>query len=134
MRREDWLERMWAELEAAEGRPFEYGRHDCVRLVARCLDVITPAHGYVETVRHLYDGKRRALRLAMNPGLEEMVTRFLGSPVPRNLARVGDVCALDLPTGPAIGICTGPRIAVAASPEGVMYLPLEQATAVWPVD
>jgi hypothetical protein len=136
MRREDWQARLWRELEAAEGRPFVYGKHDCVRLAARCLDAMLVPWGepYCVTVSTLYKDKRGALRLVMRQGIEHFVDILLGAPVPRNLARVGDVCAVELPTGPAIGICTGPRVAVAASPEGVLYLPLAQATAAWRVD
>lgn len=135
MRREDWQARMWRELQAAEGRPFVYGIHDCVRLTARCLDAMTDEPYFLLAMNELYQSKRQALRLMMRSGLENIVSGYLGHlPVPRNLARMGDVCAIDLPTGPAIGICTGPHVAVAASPEGVKYLPLEAATCAWRVD
>lgn len=134
MRHPDWQPRLWKELREAELRPFAYGVHDCVRLAARCLDAMLIDAHYLETVAPLYHDKPAALRLIMHHGLDELVTRHLGLPLPRNLARQGDICSADLPTGPAIGICTGPRFAVAASPDGVLYLPLSIARAAWLVE
>jgi uncharacterized protein DUF6950 len=134
MRREDWQPRLWKELQAAEQRPFVYGVHDCVRLTARCLDAMLVNAHYLDEAEKLYADKRAALRLLMQHGLDELITRHLGTPVARSLARQGDICSADLPTGPAIGICTGSRFAVAACPDGVLYLPLAIARAAWWVE
>jgi hypothetical protein len=131
VKREDWQPRLWAELRAAEERRFAYGAHDCIRLTARCLDAMLIDAHYLLDVERLYADKRAALRLVMRRGLDELVAGYLGPPIPRNLARQGDVCTADLPTGPAVGICTGARFAVAASPDGVLYLPLALARAAW---
>jgi hypothetical protein len=134
MRRSDWLQRLWQTIEAAEGRPFAYGRWDCVRHVAQVLDAMTDG-AWLALVNTLYQDKRGALRLLMRSGgLEALVSAQLGPPVPRNLARCGDVVALELDTGPAIGICVGPRVAVAAMPAGIEYAPLERAHCAWRVD
>lgn len=134
MRRIDWQPRLWKELREAELRPFLYGVHDCVRLAARCLDAMLIDAHYLETVAPLYHDKPAALRLIMHHGLDELVTRHLGLPLPRNFARQGDVVAADLETGPAIGICTGPRFAIAAQPDGVLYPQLALARVCWRVD
>jgi len=134
VRRPDWQARLWAELEGAQGRRFAYGSHDCVRLTAACLDAMLVTGGYLEAVSELYADKRRALRLVMREGIERLVTMHLGAPVPRNLARQGDVCLADLAAGPSLGICTGPRIAFAANPAGVSYLHLAIASHAWRVD
>jgi hypothetical protein len=129
MRRADWKERLWQELEDAKARPFAYGVHDCVQLTARCLDAMLEEPRFVELVGRIYSTGRQALRLVMREGLEELVTRELGAPAPRLLACQGDVCLAELERGPAIGICVGPRIAFAG--DGVTYRALECAEKVW---
>ncbi len=135
MRRLDWFPRLWQTLEGSITLPFEFGTHDCVVLTARCLDAMQEASNWRGLVGDLYRDKRSAVRLIMRSGgLEALVSARLGESVPRNLARAGDVCALELSTGPAIGVCVGPRIAVASQPYGVEYLPLERAPCAWRMD
>lgn len=130
MRREDWIERLWETLEAARARPFFYGA--CVHLAAECVDAMTGSQ-WVVSVGSLYADEDSARTLAADGGLERMVTERLGEPVARNLGRVGDVMLLDLSTGPAVGICTGPRIACAAE-RGVLYLRFDRGIKAWRVD
>jgi hypothetical protein len=130
MRRADWLARMWAVIEAARGEPFKIGRHDCVRLAAQAVDAMTGADwmAHVEAFSPRY-----ALRLMVVPGaVEREMTRALGEPVPVGWARRGDLVALDMPSGTAIGICVGERIAVAG--DGVLYLPLARARCAWRIE
>jgi len=136
VRRPDWQPQLWRELAAAELREFRYGVHDCVILTARCLDAMLDNGGAHESfVRSKYTDKRTALRTLMRGGgMEAWVESYLGAPVARNWARPGDVCALMLDTGPAVGISLGPRVAVAASPSGVRYLHASCVDAVWRVD
>lgn len=134
MRHPDWQPRLWAELRAAEERRFAYGNHDCIRLTARCLDAMLPGAHYLAEAEKLYADKRAALRLVLQHGLDALVSRHFGSPIARNLARQGDIVSTDLENGPAVGICTGPRFAVAGSPDGVVYLPLSLARAAWLVE
>ena len=132
-RRPDWLPRMWGALEAAAARPFAFGSHDCVRLTASVLDAMTGSAWSAE-LDELYTGDRGALRVMGEPGrLEELVSARLGEPVPPLLARRGDVVAFDNAGAPAIGICTGERIACAADPAGVEYVKLERARCAWRV-
>ena len=130
MRREDWIKRLWETLEAAQTRPFFYGA--CVHLAAECVDAMTDSQ-WVDSIRSLYADEESARALAADGGLERMVTERLGEPVARNLGGVGDPMLLELPTGPAIGICTGPRIACAAE-KGVLYLRFERGLKAWRVD
>lgn len=133
MRRPDWQERLWATLQDAQRMDFAFGKYDCVHLVAACLDAMTGSH-WQTRLNTFYRGQRGALRVMRQAGLlESIVTRELQrEPLPINLARRGDVCALTLETGPAIGICVGERVAVAS--EGVLYLPLSRAHCAWPVE
>jgi hypothetical protein len=130
MRHDDWIARLWETLEAAADRPFFYGA--CVHLAAECIDAMTGSQ-WAGSIRSLYADEVSARSLALDGGLERMVTERLGEPVARNLGRMGDAMLLELPTGPAIGICTGPRIACAAE-RGVLYLRFEHGLKAWRVD
>ena len=78
----------------------------------------------------LYRDERAALRIMRRGQVEKLVTQALRrQPVPVNLARRGDVVAMNLENGPALGICVGERVAVAS--DGVLYLPLERAHCAW---
>jgi len=124
---------MWRVLQASSQEPFAFGSHDCVHLVAACLDAMTGSN-WQQRLSGYYRNQSQALRIMARAGaLEALVTDALRcQPMPINLARVGDVAALRLSTGPAIGICVGPRVAVAS--DGVKYLPLDRAHCAWRVE
>ena len=130
MRRSDWLPRMWGVLEAARHERFKLGHYDCTTLVARVLDAMTD--GNYSWIPGCYRD-RRALKIMCVPGaLEREVSDVLGEPVPIAQACRGDVVALDLELGPAIGICVGHLAAVAG--DGVRYLPMHRAHCAWRVE
>jgi hypothetical protein len=131
MRCPEWHARLWTVLAAAQTERFKLGRHDCLRLAARALDAMSDSDQW----RNYASGfdARRELKLMLVPGaVEREMTRAFGEPVPLGLARRGDLVALDMPSGTAIGICVGERIAVAA--DGVLYLPLARARCAWRVE
>jgi hypothetical protein len=134
MRRPDWQERLWATLEAKKARPFYYGA--CVALAAECVDAMTDSNFLQDVAPLIEAAQDHPIELAE---LHAHVTRRLGEPVPINLAQQGDVVLLELPSlpgtgnGPALGICTGHLIACAGYPQGVTYLKLNKAKAVWRV-
>src|ERR1700719_1706598 len=102
MRREDWLEQLWATLKAAEQRPFFYGA--CVQLAAECVDATTHSDFRQDVAPLIEAAQSRPIALEE---LRDAVTKRLGEPVPLNLACQGDVALLELTAGPALGICTG---------------------------
>ncbi len=131
MRREDWIPRMWEAIEAANERPFFYGA--CVQLVAEVVDAMTGS-SWLDAVKPLYADEASARALVEQGGLEPLVTERLGEPVARNLGRQGDVMLLNFPqSGPALGICTGDRIA-GAGERGVFYVPFAWGLKAWRVD
>jgi hypothetical protein len=134
LRYPDWTERLWRTLDAAARKPFAYGIHDCIILSASCLDSMIRGGRYLEQAGRLYRDKRSALRLILRSGLDELVSLHLGEPVSRGLVRSGDPGSVDLETGPAVGIVVNARIAVAASPTGVEFLPIERMRFGWRVE
>jgi hypothetical protein len=133
MKHEDWIMRLWAKLEGDElrERPFQYGH--CVRLAAEVLDEIrSDAPTFVAGVATLIAAAQESpITLA---DLERHATDRLGAPVPIMQARQGDVVLMDLPSGPALGICTGHQIACAALPKGVTFLRIDRGLKAWRVD
>lgn len=134
MRREDWIEQLWATLKAAEERPFRYGA--CVQLAAECVDAITGSDYVLKVAPLIESARNQPIELEE---LGRIVTEMRGEPIPLARADRGDVMLLDLTlvfsaSGPALGICTGPLIACAAAPRGVAYLKRERALMAWRIE
>lgn len=133
MRRDDWLDRLWKTIEAAEHRPFFFGA--CTQLAAECVDAMTGSE-WLPAIRGLYARERRARALIRQAGgLAPIVCERLGPSTPPLTARPGDIVLLEFPrpSGPALGISVGSRIACAGDP-GVVYLPAHATLAVWRID
>ena len=127
MRPQDWIDRMWSTLEAARDRPFEYGH--CARLAAECVDEISGTAFRPDVEQLVAAAADSPVTLEQ---LEAFVTARLGAPLPTILqACQGDVILLELPAGPALGICVGHQIACAGALGGVVYLKLERALKAW---
>lgn len=128
MRRENWLARLWAEIEAAETRPFSWGDHDCCKFAARCVEAVTGV-----AIGLPWTDKPSALRfLAAEGGIEAGVTARFGEPVRWARAMRGDLCLVPTPDGiGSLGVCMGPTIACVSESGGLTYVPLDQATACW---
>lgn len=135
-RKSDWLERLWAVLEGeAARRDFAFGH--CVRLAAECVQAITGEELLERCELAIAAAAAEEGGISLD-ALEEETTRLLGAPVPAGLARRGDVVLLDLEYGPALGICTGDKIACAGAwgdrrPRGVTYVRRERALKAWRV-
>lgn len=131
MRREDWAERLWAELEASREQQFFYGA--CVDLAARAVDAMTGSNWAAE-IAPLYADEAAARELISGgtDALEALVTARLGEPVAMNLAHRGDPVLLQVECGPALGVCTGDRIAVPTD-RGLLYRRRQLGLKAWRV-
>ncbi len=129
MRRDDWVEQMFATLEATKERPYQYGA--CVAIAAEVVDAIAQTTWRTDIAPLIAD-EAAAQELIAAPGaLEALVTARLGEPVPMGLAMRGDVVLLELGSGPSLGICTGDRIACPAEDKGVVYLRRMRGIKAW---
>lgn len=128
MRRDDWHERLHAELERARTRVFSWGDHDCALFVARCFDAMCGTETVAEIREHYHDEPSGRVWLA-SEGFPALITRWLGEPMPNpRYAQPGDVVlfrnALDEPT---LGIIVGHQLLAA---EGVGFSALSPSLAV----
>lgn len=135
MRREDWSSKLSAYIESVRGKDFVYGEHDCCLFVARCVDAMCDTF-YEEKVlaKYKYDSEEKANEHINNDGgLIEMVTDFLGDPVPRAFAMPGDVVLLRDNGEAVLGIVEAHN-AVAASKGGFISVPLKYAVVAWRIN
>lgn len=129
MRRDDWLDRLWAEVDACASLSFEYGTHDCCTFVARAVEAMT-GDPLVAPLAERYHDKRSALQfIAAEGGLVQAVSVFLGQPE-EGWPRRGDVALVETEDGPGVGVCVGEQVACAH--DGVAFRPAT-FTTVWRV-
>lgn len=135
MRVDNWTARLNAAIEAARGRPFSWGAHDCALFAADVVMMLTGID-YGAAFRGRYASARGAATvIAQAGGLEAIATRALGDPVDPVLAQRGDVAlikAAGVAAQPSLGICVGDRIAVPGL-LGLVFLPRGDAVKAWKV-
>ncbi len=139
-RRADWPKRLIATVEAAQPRPFAWGKHDCALFVAACVEAMTgenPAEGIVGAY-----GSARAAMATLGAvfgvaTLAELSDRLFGPPIDPALAQRGDVALVAVPdagdvAGEAAGVVVGRFVAV-VGPDGLVKVPRDRATRAWRV-
>jgi hypothetical protein len=135
MRREDWPERLAAVIEAAQQRPFAWGRHDCCLFAADVVleltgqDFAAPFRGRYATAL----GSKRALSRYGQGTIARTVETLLGEGIAPLAARRGDVVLADTEMGPALGVCVG-AVALFAAPKGLAARDLTACRLAWRVD
>lgn len=133
MRREDWLERLWATVETAQRTPFAWGANDCTTFAAACIDAMTGSDWRARLAAAYTDEASARAYIVAEGGIEAGVTRRLGEPVASLQARRGDVCLVETPEGPGLAICVGP-VAVVPGATGLVRKPLRDVIKAWRVD
>ncbi len=133
VRRKDWVSRLLAVVDDAQGRPFEWGQHDCCLFAARCIDAVTGSF-WAGSLDACYQDEATALAyIKAEGGIRASVSRRFGDPVPPLLARRGDLVLVDSPLGEAVTVCVGPSL-VGAAPSGLTVLPLSAGLCAWRID
>lgn len=129
MRFEDWPERLFAFVDAARPKPFEWGTHDCMRFAIGAAQSMGADDPFGDLTWH---DARSALRLLEQlGGLEALLDSRLESIDPR-LAQRGDWCLVIFETDPAVGVCLGPDVA-GPSRNGLEFIPIARARRAWKV-
>lgn len=131
---EDWPQRLAAAIEAARGRPFCWGAHDCALFAAEVVQALTGID-FAAEFRGRYASKAEAVGLlGERGGLEAVVTAVLGTPRPSPiLAQRGDVVMVVTDEGHALGICNGAHAACAGREGGLVFKPMPEWRLAWEV-
>ena len=133
MRIANWEDVLWAEVGRWRKAPFEWGVNDCCLFAARCVDAISGSD-WVGDLRGCYHDERSALAyIKAEGGVEASVTRRLGASVPRLLARRGDVCLVETPSGHGLAVCVGGSVMI-PGPAGLLSQALSTVLCAWRVD
>jgi len=127
VRRSDWRSQLSACVVKALKQPFEWGRHDCALFAANAILAMTGedlARGY----RGRYRTAAGAARTLQKEGFgsSEALAEQLFDEIAPVLAVDGDICLVDGPEGPTLGIVLGEVIA-APGPESLRFLPRQSA-------
>ncbi len=133
MRRRDWVSRLLAVVDDAQGRPFEWGQHDCCLFAARCIDAMTGSDWEGDLATCYQDEASALAYIKAERTIRESVSRRFGDPVAPLLARRGDLVLIDSPLGEAVTVCVGPSL-VGAAPSGLTVLPLSAGLCAWRID
>jgi len=126
--------RLFLALEAARGRPFAWGRHDCATWAFDLHRALTGSTDHAGLWRGRYrtaGGARRVMRRLGWADLEAMGRDLLGPPLDGVLlAQRGDLVLGGDPE--AFGVCVGAQ-AIFVSPDGLCELPLSACHLAWRV-
>lgn len=128
VRRHDWYSRLSACIEGALQRPFEWGVHDCALFAADAvlamtdMDLADGFRGRYRTAR----GARRILGRGGMAGVADLAATQLPDVAPA-LAAQGDIAVVVTGDGPALGVVTGPLVAVPGR-AGLGFVPRSEAT------
>lgn len=137
MRPANWPEILAAEIAAADGVPFAWGRHDCFTWAARVVRKLGGPE--LAAMAGAWGDEAGALRAVMARGrdLEEAVAALCAQAglqaVPVAFAQRGDLVVLRSPRGPLCGVCNG-RVAMGvAETAGLLPLPMALALRAWAI-
>lgn len=129
----DWRRRLLAYLDAARGRPFAWGSHDCALFAAGAVEAQTGEdigarwRGRYTTAR----GAARVLRAEGCDGLAAAAGASLAEIAPL-AAGPGDVALVSGDHGEALGVVQGAAVYV-VRPDGLGLVPLTAALRAWRV-
>ena len=132
MRVDHWERLLLEQTEAARGKPFAWGEHDCATFAADCIEAITGERPAMPA----WTSARDAVRVLADEGgaVAAMIARF-GSPIPPRIAQRGDVGVMDsdAETGAAFVVCLGDRWA-APGAQGLAFLAVDLVGSAWRID
>ncbi|MFC0280314.1 DUF6950 family protein [Falsigemmobacter intermedius] len=129
-----WEIRLHDEIEAAKGRPFSWGQHDCLTWAADVFAALTETPSLADDWRSTYHTPKQALRVIKRragvTNYGDAVSAHLGAPLPSVLfAQRGDL--VEGPGG-KIGVCVGADAAFAGE-AGLHRIPLNECLRAWRV-
>jgi len=134
---EDWPARLVGVIDAAAGKPFAWGQHDCCLFACDCIEAMTgvdPAAPF----RGQYQSRVGAYRaLKEYAGTLEDVAHAIAAekgmrPIRQGEAGRGDLALLESQLGDVLGVHCG-GVIYAAAPNGLARAPVYHARLHWAV-
>lgn len=123
-KRKDWRPRLRSYLTEAD-KPFAYGTFDCGAFAGGAVEAMTGENPHAQ-IAGRYTTLTGALRVIRKMGYKDHIAfaasfgEELNNPL---AAQFGDIAVVEGEDGPALGVVTGPHIAV-LSPAGGHKVPL----------
>ena len=136
-RREDWPKRLDAVLQAAEGRPFSWGEHDCCTFAADCVHAVTGERLWPEgfgTYASAIEAQKRMFAMGWET-VADALDSVLGERRPVLTAQRGDIVVFVNEAdrfGCAVVDLSG-QFGVGLAPDGLVRRPVLDAVAAWRV-
>ena len=133
MRIEGWEQRFHAKFTEAQGREFQWGKHDCVLFAADIVEALTGIDHAAE-FRGRYRTPRGALRIVGN--LETFPDQYFKR-IPVTRAQRGDLVFVDgdNPFGGSLGVVAPGGVQIATAGEnGLDLVSIRRGSAAWKVE
>jgi hypothetical protein len=120
-------------IAAAKERKFSFGAHDCCLFSATVADAISDGD-YVKRLLEQFNYLSEADVIAIlqaGGGLQQLVTDFIGEPIPVGQAMAGDVVLIrDIEEKEVLGVCEGSQV-LCATDKGVIPFKMSRAICAW---
>lgn len=130
MRVTNWRDELQKEFDAAYGRRFRWGYHDCCQFVARCAAAVSGYDGRILFPRYTTRAAASAL-LEAEGGMRRLLIRAFGEPVHVSRAHVGDIVLINQHgRGEQPAVCMG-RECFAPGAKRLEPWPTSKASDAW---
>ena len=129
----NWPDRLTQFIVSRKAMPFEWGKHDCCLFAADAANAITGKDA-AAAFRGKYRtelGAMRAIKRYGKGNIADTFSHAFGEPVPRLLARRGDIVLLEYDGADTVGVSYGDI--VVAGKDGVVTVSRLLVKQVWRV-
>jgi hypothetical protein len=124
-----WRSALDQVFQAADGKPFAWGKHDCCQFAADCIHAVTGRER--RTLFPNYTDEAGATEiLERYDGMRGLLSHALGEPVSWELAMTGDIALIDMGQGMQPAVCVD-FTAYAPGARALERRPSWMAAAAW---
>jgi hypothetical protein len=127
MRAAKWRNALIEEIERSQRLPFEYGKHDCLQFVARCVLAITGTDHAVQFGSYTDPAEI----LKEHGGVDGILTEIFGEPKHPSEASDGDVVLAEIGGRESAGVCMGGKFLFVRDTGGLVAIPRKLIRGCW---
>jgi len=131
MRRHDWAERMFAEIDAHADKEFEWGKNDCCLFVARVVDAMCDTEHQAALSKHYHDEQTALAYIQDSGDIAQAVSTYIGERKNGRPSR-GDVVLFKGHNGETLGVCVN-RSVVAMGAIGTVRVARDTIICYWSI-